>query len=102
MTATIFPNWKACVVFSTAGPQPKTLTENGKVKVILAGLEEGQSIPAHPEAFAIYHFLEGTGWMHVDEEQIAVSAGITVITPEGASRGMVAQTRLAFLATRIA
>ncbi len=102
MTAMIFPDWKAYVVFSTAGPQPQILMENDKVKVILAGLEPGQSIPAHPEAFAIYHFLEGTGWMSVGEERIAVSAGTTIITPAGTPRGVEAETRFAFLATRVA
>ncbi len=102
MTAMVFPNWKAAIAFSAAGPQPHILTENGKVKIILAGLEPGQSIPAHPEALAVYHFLEGTGWMIVDGEKIAVGAGTTIVTPEGSSRGVEAQTRLAFMATRIA
>ncbi len=73
-----------------------------KAKVLLAGLEAGQKIPVHPDALAMYHFLEGNGWMIVDGERIAVQAGATIITPEGASRGMEAETRLAFLATRIA
>lgn len=78
------------------------LLEDDKIKVILAGLEPGQKIPVHPEAQAVYHFLEGTGWMTVDGERIAVSSGATVFTPAGAARGMEAETRLAFLAMRVA
>ncbi len=40
--------------------------------------------------------------MTVDEERFAIEAGATVITPDGAVRGIEAETRLAFLATRVA
>ncbi len=75
--------------------------DNDKVKIIVAGLEPGQKIPEHPEAAAMYHFLEGNGWLLADGERFAVSPGATVIMPEGTVRGMEAETRLAFLATRI-
>ncbi len=102
MTSTVVPDWKACVVYSADGPQPHVVLENEKVKVLVAGLEPGQRIPAHPEAFAVYHILEGIGWMIVDEKRIPVQPGTTIITPDGSARGMEAETRLAFLATRIA
>ncbi len=102
MTQTaLYPNWKEKVVYSNEGPQPQVLMVNEKVKFILAGLEPGQQIPEHAEAQAIYHFLEGTGWMTVDGERMAVSSGATIVMPEGATRGMEADTRLAFLAVRI-
>ncbi len=102
MTHQLYPNWKETIVFSPDGPQPQLLVENDKFKVILAGLEPGQKIPAHPEAQAMYHFLEGTGAMIVDGERLAVEAGTTVITPQGAVRGVEAEARLAFLAARVA
>lgn len=102
MNAIVNPDWKAAVVFSANGPQPQILLENAAAKIILIGLEAGQRIPAHPEALAVYHFLEGSGWMNVDDERIPVTAGTTLITPAGAKRGVEAETRLAFLATRIA
>lgn len=102
MTHKKFPNWKEKVVFSTEGPAPQVLEETEKIKVIIAGLEAGQKIPEHPEALGVYHFLEGTGWMVVDGERFEVAPGATVITPDGASRGMEARTRLSFLATRVA
>jgi quercetin dioxygenase-like cupin family protein len=68
--------------------------------VIVAGLEPGQQIPAHAETLAVYHFLAGEGVMTVDDEELAVTAGSTVITPAGATRGMRAASRLIFLATK--
>ncbi len=102
MKPSYYANWQDHVAFSPAGPQPKTLVEDEKVRVILGCLEEGQRIPPHPEALAVYHFLEGTGWMTVDGERHPVSAGATVITLQGAIRAVEAGTRLVFLATRIA
>ena len=48
----------------------------------------------------MYHFLSGTGWMLVDGERLRVEAGTTVVVPDGAARGVHAETRLAFLAAR--
>ena len=102
MTSIQCPNWNEKVVYSAGGPQPQVLVENEKLKVLIAGLEPGQVIPPHPESWAVYHFLEGTGWMRVDGERLAVEPGATVITPAGSARGIEAETRLAFLATRVA
>lgn len=98
---TLYTDWREKVVYSTEGPQPQPLMVNEKVKIIIAGLEPGQTIPEHEEAAAMYHFLEGSGWMIVDGQRLAVSAGATVTMPEDTVRGMEAKTRLAFLATRI-
>lgn len=98
MKPMLFPDWKDKVVFALEGPQPQILVQNEKLKVIIAGLEAGQKIPPHPEALAVYHFLEGSGWMTVDDERYPVSSGATVITPEGAKRGVEAETKLVFLA----
>jgi quercetin dioxygenase-like cupin family protein len=99
---TLYPDWHEKVIYSAAGPQPQILMANDKVKIIMAGLEPGQIIPEHAEATAMYYILEGSGWMLVDGERLAVSAGTTVVMPDGTVRGMEAETRLAFLATRIA
>ncbi len=100
--ATLYPNWKETVVFGKDGPQPQILMDDKKVKVILGGLKPGQKIPNHAEAQAMYHFLEGTGWMTVDDEIMPVSAGSTIVMPADTVRGMEAETQLVFLATRIA
>jgi quercetin dioxygenase-like cupin family protein len=93
---------KEAATYSAAGPEPNILLENEQIKVIAAGLEAGQAIPAHPEALAVYHILEGEGQMTVDGEPIAVGPGPTIVTPAGSTRGMTATTRLSFLAKWIA
>lgn len=91
---------KAHADFSELGPQPRFLWNESSFKIILAGLEPGQRIPTHPETLAMYHFLEGTGAMTVDEELFPVQAGTTIVTPAGARRGIYAETRLVFLAAK--
>lgn len=98
---TLYPDWKEKVVYSSEGPQPQVLMVNDKVKIVVAGLEPGQIIPEHAEAAAMYHFLDGSGWMLVNGERMAVASGATVVMPAGTVRGMEAETRLAFLAARI-
>lgn len=100
--ATLFPNWREKVIYSTEGLQPQILLVNDKVKILLAGLEPGQKIPEHAENSAMYHILEGSGWIFVDGERWPVSPGATIVMPDGTVRGMEAETRLAFLAIRIA
>ncbi len=101
MTQTFYPDWHTHVVFSPNGPQPQVLFENEKFKTVIGGLEAGQKIPSHPEGAGVYHFLEGTGTMLVGDERFPVKPGATVIVQTGVSRGMIAETRLAFIATRI-
>ncbi len=98
----LVPDWREKVVYSAEGPKPQILVESEGFRVVLGGLEPGAKIPLHPEGLGVYHFLEGTGWMLVDDERLHVGPGATVITPAGARRGMEAETRLAFLAARIA
>ena len=97
-----FPNWRDKVVFSAPGPQPQVLHEDDKIKVVVVGLEPGGQIPIHPGDVGVYHFLEGAGQMRVGEEAFDVQAGGTVVAPAGVTRGMIASTRLAFIAVRVA
>lgn len=95
-------DWRDEVVFSAEGPHPQVVVENERLKVIVSGLEAGQKIPPHPDALAVYHFLKGTGWMTVDDQQYRVTPGATVITPLGSRRGIHAEDTLVFLGVRIA
>lgn len=103
-TATIpaifYPAVGELAVFDGDGPRPQFLLDSEKLKVIVAGLEPGQQIPAHTEALAIYHFLAGEGIMMVNANAFDVCAGATVIAPAGAARGMSATSRLTFLAVK--
>ena len=94
------PDWQQQVSYGVNGPQPNVLAVDDKVKVLMAGLAPGQSIPEHPEGASVYHFLTGSGWMTVNGERLAVAAGTTIIMPAGSTRGLEAETHLAFLATR--
>ncbi|MBK8989918.1 MAG: cupin domain-containing protein [Chloroflexi bacterium] len=100
--ATLYADWREKVIYAAEGPQPQPLMADEKVKIIVAGLEPGQNIPPHAESAAMYHILEGSGWMLVDGERLPLTQGATVVMPAGTVRGIEAETRLAFLATRIA
>ena len=97
-----FPDWRDKVIFSAGGPQPQVLHEDAKVKVVVVGLEPGGRIPVHAGGAGVYHFLEGAGQMVVGDEVFAVQTGATLLIPDGAQRGLTTQTRLAFIAVRIA
>ena len=88
-------------IFDATGPRPQFLVDGEKLKVLVAALEPGQRIPAHPEALAVYYFLEGDGVMTVNDETIPVAAGAAVIAPAGATRGMEAASQLVFLAAKV-
>jgi len=100
-TSIYFPDWRGLIRYSATGPQPTILHEGRGFRALLAGLEPGGRIPSHPERLALYHILEGSGSMTLDGERYALSAGVTVIAPEGGSRGIEAETRLAFIAVRL-
>jgi quercetin dioxygenase-like cupin family protein len=93
----LYPSWKEFVVFSAGNPKPQILMEAENLKVVLVGLEAGNKIPMHSGPASTHHFLEGTGYMIVNNERLPVKAGATVVVPDGATRGVEADTRLAFL-----
>ncbi len=102
MTFQHYPDWHTQVTFSAQGPQPKALYLDEHFKVLLAGLEPGQSIPQHPEGASVYYFLEGQGVMLVDDKPVEVGPGAILVLPDGAARGLQANSRLVFLAARVA
>ena len=103
MSETIYvPNWQAQADYRNGAVTSQTIVENGDFKALLAWLDAGARIPVHPEGLGVYYFMEGSGWITVDGERFPVKPGSIVIAPAGASRGVEAETRLAFLATRLA
>jgi quercetin dioxygenase-like cupin family protein len=95
-----FADTKSKAVFAAEGPQPQFLIDTPGFKTLVAGLEAGAQIPAHADAAAMYHFLEGTGLMTIGEEVFEIKPGVTVIAPSGVRRGMNAKTRLIFLGSK--
>lgn len=100
MDKLLFPNWRDEVIYGKQGPEPRILVEENGFRALIVGLEPGARIPPHPEGVGMYHFVEGSGWMIVDEERLRVQPGATVIAPAGSTRGVEAETRLAFVASR--
>jgi mannose-6-phosphate isomerase-like protein (cupin superfamily) len=97
---TFYPDTKAQAVFGETGPKPQFLVDDANFKVLVGGLEPGQQIPVHPESLSMYYFLAGTGTMTVNDEQVPITVGATMIAPAGARRGMKAETRVIFLAAK--
>lgn len=98
----LYSNWREQVVFADDSPKPWTLLETPTFRAVLVGLLPGQRIPPHPAPASAYHILEGTGWMIVDGERLTIQPGATVVVPDGAVRGVEAETRLAFLGSQSA
>lgn len=98
--AVYFPDVTAQVVFDAARPRPQFVFDSLHLKALVAALEPGQQIPAHPEALAVYYFVAGEGEMEVDGRIYAVAPGALVVTPDGARRGLRAASRLVFLAVK--
>lgn len=101
MEQTMHANWRDKIKFGEDRPSPQILSEDGNMRVIVAGLHAGQTIPVHAEEKAVYCFLEGQGQMTVNEEIIDVSPGVTIVVSQGDKRGVHANTELAFLAVRV-
>jgi quercetin dioxygenase-like cupin family protein len=101
MANPIVPDWRTLVRWSSPGPQPAILHDEPTLRVLVAGLEPGAAIPPHPGPSAVYHYLEGEGVLTLDGVEHPVSAGMTVVAPDGSVRGMQATTRLAFLGVRL-
>jgi quercetin dioxygenase-like cupin family protein len=99
---TFVPNWQERIKYAPDGPHPQVLSDVNGFKVVLGGLEPGQKIPLHPEGAGAFYFIDGTGWMLVEDERLRVQPGSIVVAPAGSRRGMEAETRLAFFAARVA
>jgi quercetin dioxygenase-like cupin family protein len=97
---TYFPETKAKAVFGVDGPKPQFLIDTPKFKALVVGLATGQQIPLHHGEAAMYHFLEGSGFMTVGEETFVIQPGVTVIAPSGVARGMNAKTPVIFLGSK--
>lgn len=95
------PDWHEVVVYSKPGPTPHLLVDEPGLRVLIAGLEPGGRIPPHAAPRAIYHALEGEGVINLDGVLLPFAEGAVVVAPDGASRGIEAVSRLAFLAVRI-
>lgn len=97
------PTWSDfndAVQFSPDGPGVQLLHIDDKMKVLLVGLEPGQSLPPHEGPGASFSFLSGSGIMLIGDEEIEVSAGGLAVVPQGGTRSIRAvDERLVFMGT---
>lgn len=94
---TLWRDWRSAAGDPDAGPAVTVLHESPELKVVLVALGAGQGLPAHPGPAASFHFLDGHGEMTVGDDELAVSAGATVVVPTGAKRAVRARSTLVFL-----
>lgn len=97
---TYYSDWKERITFTPEGPSYQELIVTDSFRAVLVGLEAGQKIAPHTTSAGAYHFLDGSGWMVVNGERYAIKPGATIAVGGGASRGVEAETRLAFLGTQ--
>ena len=76
------------------------LFQSDPLTVALVGFEPGQSVPEHPGPAGAFYVIDGQGWMSIDGERQEIQSGMVAIVPQGASRGIEAQTRLTLLVSR--
>ena len=95
------PDWHDVISYSSPGPTPRLLVDEPDLRVLVAGLEPGGRIPPHSERRAVYHALSGEGFLFLDGVGLPFREGAIVVAPDGATRGIEAVTRLAFMAVRI-
>lgn len=97
------PNWgnfQDAVQFSPDGPGVQLLHIDDKMKVLLVGLEPGQSLPPHEGPGASFSFLSGSGKMIIGDTEIDVTAGSLAVVPQGANRSIRTEDeRLIFMGT---
>lgn len=101
MTYQFFPDVKNMVIFSPAGAHPQNLYTDGRFKLLIAGMEPGQVIPMHPEGFTLYLFLEGAGWMVVDDQRLKVGPGSAIVASAGSMRSIEADATIIYMTVRL-
>lgn len=77
------------VEFGSESFAAKPLFETERVKVVLVGLSDGQTIPLHePDVDLTIAVLRGTGEIWAGEAARSVAAGDLAVVPAGATRGV--------------
>lgn len=93
-------NFADVVAFSPDGPGVQLLHTDDWMKVLLVGLEPGQSLPPHQGPGASFSFLAGRGVLRIGDEELDVAAGGLAVVPRGETRSIRAVAeRLVFLGT---
>lgn len=97
--AKLYTSWEDGVEFAPDGPMRKKLIDTPEYTSVLVRMEEAQSLPPHTAMAGTYHAIQGSSRMTAGDAEFEVGPGATVVIPEGAPRGVRADTRLVFLAS---
>jgi quercetin dioxygenase-like cupin family protein len=96
--ALLLNSYHQTTAFTPKRFNPVVVTENERVKVIVACFEPGQFIPVHqPGVDLTLTILEGEGTVVAGETQARLGPGCLVFVPAGEARGIKAETRLVIL-----
>lgn len=96
--AIVLSSYQQAAAFTEQRFNPVVLTENERVKVILACFEPGQFIPIHqPGVDLTLTILEGEALVVAGEQEAQLDPGSLVFVPAGETRGIKAETRLIIL-----
>jgi quercetin dioxygenase-like cupin family protein len=96
--AIVLTSYQQAATFTGQRFNPVVLTENERVKVILACFEPGQFIPVHqPGVDLTLTILEGKALVVAGEQEARLGPGSLVFVPAGETRGIKAESRLVIL-----
>ena len=96
--AIVLTSYQQAAAFTEQRLNPVALTENERVKVILACFEPGQFIPVHqPGVDLTLTILEGEALVVAGEQETRLGPGSLVFVSAGETRGIKAETRLVIL-----
>lgn len=96
--AIVLNSYQQTTAFTPERFNPVVVTENDRVKVIVACFEPGQFIPVHrPGVELPLTILEGEATVVAGEKETKLDPGCLVFVPAGEARGLKAETRLVVL-----
>lgn len=96
--AILLNSYQQTATFTPQRFNPVVVTENERVKVVMACFEPGQFIPVHqPEVDLTLTILEGEATIAAGEKEERLGPGCLVFVPAGETRGIKAGTRLVIL-----
>lgn len=94
----VLTSYQQAAAFIEQRFNPVVLTENERVKVVLACFEPGQFIPVHqPNVDLTLTILEGEALVAAGEQETRLGPGSLVFVPAGEARGIKAENRLVIL-----
>ncbi|HTN71450.1 MAG TPA: cupin domain-containing protein [Methylomirabilota bacterium] len=96
--ATILTDYQQKAAFQPDRFNPVVISENERVKVILACFEAGQFIPVHhPKVDLTLVILQGEGLLAAGEQEVKVGPGAMAFIRAGEARGLKAESHMVAL-----